>query len=90
VAIEFDPDKNAENIGKHGVPLSEADGVLNDPLARTVDDMSSEGEARSITIGTNVFGTLYVVVWTKRGANERVISVRKPVKKERIDYETKR
>jgi uncharacterized DUF497 family protein len=35
VAIEFDPAKNATNIAKHGVSLSEGDGVLNDPLGCT-------------------------------------------------------
>jgi uncharacterized DUF497 family protein len=29
---EFDPKKNEANIAKHGVSLSEADGVLLDPL----------------------------------------------------------
>jgi uncharacterized DUF497 family protein len=33
----FDPAKNAANVLKHGVSLSEGDGVLNDPLARTVE-----------------------------------------------------
>jgi len=33
VESSFDPKKNAANLRKHGVPLSEGDGVLNDPLA---------------------------------------------------------
>jgi uncharacterized DUF497 family protein len=56
----------------------------------TVEDISSEGEQRWVTIGANVFDTLYVVVWTRRGDNERLISVRKPEPKERNDYEAKR
>jgi uncharacterized DUF497 family protein len=86
MGIEFDPGKDAENIAKHGVSLTEGDGVLSDPLCLTVEDASSEGEQR----GANVFGTLYVVVWTKRGNNERLISVRKPEPRERKDYETTR
>jgi hypothetical protein len=39
-------------------PLSEGDGVLNDPLALTVEDDTAQGEQRSITIGMNVFGAL--------------------------------
>ncbi len=88
--IEFDPEKNAANIEKYGVSLSEGDGVLNDPLGRTVEDTSSEVEVRFNTIGTNVFGSLYSVTWTKRGGVERVISVRKPDAKERKSYEEKR
>jgi uncharacterized protein len=90
MSIEFDPNKNAENIARHGVSLTEGDGVLDDPLCLTVEDVSSEGEQRWVTIGANVFGTLYVVVWTRRGDNERLISVRKPEPKERKDYEAKR
>ena len=88
--MEFDPSKDADNIAKHGVSLTEGDGVLNDPLCLTVEDASSKGEQRWVSIGANAFGTLYVVVWTKRGSNERLISVRKPEPRERKDYEAKR
>jgi uncharacterized DUF497 family protein len=86
VTVEFDPAKNASNIAKHGVSLSEGDGVLNDPLGRTVEDALSEGEQRWQTIRVNIFGTPYVVVWTKRDGKERVISVRKPDSRERNAY----
>jgi uncharacterized DUF497 family protein len=46
MGIEFDPGKDAENIAKHGVSLTEGDGVLSDPLCLTVEDASSEGEQR--------------------------------------------
>jgi uncharacterized DUF497 family protein len=39
---EFDPRKNAANIGKHGVSLSDGDGVLLDPFALTVEDDSAQ------------------------------------------------
>jgi len=72
---------------KHGVSLSEGDGVLSDPLALTVEDDSAEGEQRFVTIGMNVFGTLMVVVHTPRQDGPRTISVRKPDPKERRNYE---
>ena len=84
---DFDPKKNAANLKKHGVSLSEGDGVLNDPLALTVEDDSAEGEQRFVTIGMNVFGTLMVVVHTPRADESRIISVRKPDAKERKNYE---
>ena len=83
----FDPKKNAANLRKHGVSLSEADGVLNDPLALTVEDRSSEGEQRFVSVGMNAFGQLRVVVYTYRGEGVRIISVRKPQPKEVRDYE---
>jgi uncharacterized protein len=90
VPIEFDPTKNAANLAKHGVALTEGDGVLHDPLCRTREDEVVEGEQRWISVGTNLFGTLLVIVWTRRQGIERIISVRKPEPKERKDYEAKR
>jgi len=88
VAAEFDPKKNALNLQKHGVSLSEGDGVLNDPLGLTTEDTEAEGEQRFVTIGVNIFGSVMVVAWTPRGeGNERIISVRKAEPKERRSYE---
>jgi len=87
VTSDFDPKKDAANLKKHGVSLSEGDGVLNDPLAITVEDESTEGEQRFVTIGMNVFGSLMVVVHTPRGDEVRIISVRKADPKERRAYE---
>ena len=56
VSADFDPNKDAANIKKHGVSLSEGDGVLNDPLALTVEDDSAEGEQRFVTIGMKCSG----------------------------------
>jgi uncharacterized DUF497 family protein len=87
VESTFDPKKNAVNLRKHGVPLSDGDGVLNDPLALTVEDRFSEGEQRFVSIGMNVFGQLRVVVYTYRGEGVRIISVRRPEPKEVRAYE---
>lgn len=87
MSANFDPKKNAANIRKHGVPLSDGDGVLSDPLALTVEDESAEGEQRFVTIGMNVFGSLMVVVHTPRRDGPRTISVRKPDPRERRNYE---
>ena len=87
MSADFDPKKDAANLKKHGVSLSVGDGVLNDPLALTVEDDTAEGEQRFVTIGMNVFGSLMVVVHTPRGDGVRIISVRKPDPKERRNYE---
>ena len=84
---KFDPDKDAANIVKHGLSLVEGEGVLNDPLGLTVEDESSVGESRWITVGMNAGGEVLVVVWTERGAAERLISVRRATAKERKNYE---
>jgi uncharacterized DUF497 family protein len=63
VTAIFDPKKDAANLKKHGVSLTEGDGVLSDPLALTIEDESAEGEQRFVTVGANTFGSLMVVVW---------------------------
>jgi len=83
----FDPAKEAANLRKHGVFLAEGDGALNDPLALTVEDASSQGEQRFVSIGMNVFGKLRVVVYAVRGDHARIISVRKAEPKEVRTYE---
>ena len=87
MAAEFDPKKDAANVKKHNVSLSDGDGVLNDPLALTVEDKTAEGEQRFVTIGMNVFGALMVVVHTPSGDDVRIISVRRADPKERRNYE---
>ena len=87
MSAEFDPKKDAANVKKHGVSLSEGDGVLNDPLAVTIEVDFAEGEQRFVTIGMNAFGSLMVVVHANRGNKSRIISVRKADPKERRNYE---
>ena len=84
---EFDPEKNAANIAKHGVSLADGDGVLLDPLAVTIEDSVALDELRWITVGANSLGSLTVVVWTERGEEIRLISVRPATPKERRAYE---
>ena len=83
----FDPAKNAANLRKHGVSLSDGDGVLNDPLALTAEDTSIDAEQRFVTIGLNSFGVLMVVVFAHREDDLRIISVRRATPKERRTYE---
>src|SRR3989442_15489847 len=79
--------KDAANLRKHGVSLAEGDGVLNDPLALTIEDLASTDEQRFVSIGMNIFGELRVVVYAMHGEDVRIISVRRPEPKEIRDYE---
>ena len=82
-----DPAKAASNLRKHGVSFADAESVLQDPLAVTVEDPDAEGEQRFISIGLGSAGELLVVVWTKRDDECRVISARRATRKERKQYE---
>ncbi len=85
--LEHDPAKAAANLKKHGVSLSDAEGVLYDPLAVTVEDLDTLGERRFVTIGLGSAGEVLVVVHTERDGEHRLISARRATRKERKTYE---
>ena len=85
--FQYDPAKATANLRKHGVAFADAEGVLEDPLALTVPDSDAEGEPRFVTIGMGSAGELLVVVYTKRGDECRIISARRPTRKECRSYE---
>ncbi|HJS39295.1 MAG TPA: BrnT family toxin [Burkholderiales bacterium] len=85
--IQYDPAKAAANLRKHGVSFADAEGVLEDPLALTVPDPDAQGENRYIAIGLGSAGELLVVVYTERDGECRIISARRPTRKERNSYE---
>ncbi len=60
--FNHDPPKAAANPKKHGVSFTDAEEVLEDPLAVTVEDPDPEGEQRFITIGLGSAGELLALV----------------------------
>ncbi len=86
--FQYDSDKAAANLRKHGVSFADAEGVLEDPLAVTVEDPDAEGERRFITVGLGSAGELLVVVYAERDDEYRLISARRATRKERKDYES--
>ena len=85
--FQYDAAKAAANLAKHGVSFADAEGVLEDPLAVTVEDPDAVGEQRFVTVGLGSAGELLVVAWTERDDECRVISARRPTRKERRQYE---
>jgi uncharacterized protein len=85
--FRYDPDKAAANLKKHDVSFADAEGVLQDPLAVTVEDPDAEGERRFVTVGLGNAGELLVVVYSERQDEYRLISARRPTRKERTSYE---
>lgn len=84
---EWDEQKAAANVVKHGVDFADATTVLEDEAAITVADAFAD-EERFITIGLDAFGRLLVVVYTWRGEDTiRLISARKATAHERRQYE---
>lgn len=85
--ISFDPIKAAANLRKHGVSFADAEGVLHDPMALTVEDFDAVGERRYVTIGLGNAGEVLVIVYADRGGEYRLISARRATRRERQAYE---
>lgn len=86
VAIEYDPAKAETNQRKHGVSFADAEQVLRDPFAATMEDPDAEGESRFVTLGMDANGRVLVVVWTQRGDAIRLLSARKASRNEAKTY----
>ena len=85
--VQYDPVKAAANLRKHGVSFADAEGVLADPLAVTIEDPDAQGERRYIAVGSGNLGVLLVVVYSMRADECRLISARRATRKERNAYE---
>ena len=85
--VIWDPAKAEANLRKHGVHFSDAEAVLFDPLALSMEDEDAEGEDRYIAMGQDTVGRVLVVVYTYRGDAIRLISARPATRKEIKVYE---
>ena len=84
--FEWDDEKAASNLGKHGVDFEDARSVFRDPFAvELLDDREDYGEERLILIGMSSTNIL-VVVYTVRLERNRIISARKAEPNERVFY----
>jgi uncharacterized DUF497 family protein len=87
---QWDPEKAASNLTKHGIDFADAIGVFEDEWALTIREEYVEDEQRFATLGTDFLERVLVVVYTYRGAEIRLISARKATRRERRVYERKR
>ena len=87
--VEWDADKAAANLKKHGIDFADAATVLHDDMALRVRD-DTDDEERWAVIGMDALGRVLVVVYTWRDEDCRLISARTATKAERRQYESKR
>lgn len=72
MAIEFDPDKDAANIAKHGISLARAADLAVLKVIRS----DRHGEVRSQAFGV-IDGEFYSLAFTVRRRKVRAISLRR-------------
>ena len=88
LTFDSNPAKAASNLKKHGVSFSEASTVFDDPLAATFpDELHSEDETRSITIGLSSKHRLLFVSHLESHNKVRIIGARLANGTETKDHE---
>ncbi|MHC5744554.1 MAG: BrnT family toxin [Nostoc sp.] len=86
MAYQWDRDKAAANLCKHGVDFADAVTVFSDDLAITITDERFD-EERFITIEIDAFSRVLVVVYTWRNDEIQLISAHKATRYEQKQYE---
>jgi len=87
-AFEWDPQKDAVNLRKHGVGFEEAYTIFGDALSVTIPDPDHAiDEDRFVIVGRSTSQRLLVVVHTMRGERIRLISARIATKHEKRVYQ---
>lgn len=83
----FDPRKDAANIAKHGLSLSDAPLVFNAVNKLTIESTRGDEDRLMDVAMVEVAGVVLVLVYVLREPNEvRVISLRRASKQERTLY----
>ena len=87
--FEFDPDKAASNMQKHGVSFDEAVTTFYDPNAASWHDAdhSHPGDERFVNLGLSTSLRLLFVVHNEEDGLIRIISARPATTAERDLYE---
>ncbi len=86
--FEWDADKAAANVAKHGVTFEEAVTVFLDLDYLLIRDSSADD--RFVAIGLSKSARVLFVVHCERGEKVRVISARRATRRERESYDRKR
>jgi uncharacterized DUF497 family protein len=85
VAITFDPAKRDHTLAEHGLDFADAEQVFDGPLVENPDERFDYGEQRLMTVGY-LDERMVVVVWTPRGNDRHIISMRKANDREQEKY----
>lgn len=83
--ITFDPAKRAATLERRGLDFADAEPVIDGAVWEFIDERTDYGEVRVTTIGF-LRERMVVVVWTPRGEDRHIISMRKANDREQGRY----
>ena len=88
IKVVWSEKKNRQNIRKHKIDFDEAKTIFDDPLQISMSDPDhSFDELRFITIGMSEQNRLLIIAHTFLDDKIRIITARKPTRRERKNYE---
>jgi uncharacterized DUF497 family protein len=88
VGITYDPRKRQKTLAERSLDFERAETVFSGATLTLLDDREDYGEPRFQTYGL-LGRRLVMVVWTPRGADRHVISMRKCNAREKARYATR-
>ena len=83
--ITYDPPKRLATLSERGLDFEDAEQVFRGPSVSFLDERVDYGEVRIVTVG-RLRGRLLIVVWTPRGEDRHVFSMRKANDREQARY----
>ena len=83
--FEFDPGKDATNIGKHGLSLAAAAELSWDAALVWIDDRADYGEVRMVALAP-IEDILLFVAFVDREPARRIVSLRRANRREVNHY----
>ena len=86
--ITYDPSKREKTLAERGLDFEDAAKVFDRATLTLLDDREDYGEPRFQTYGL-LNRRLVMVVWTPRGADRHVISMRKCNAREKARFQAR-
>jgi uncharacterized DUF497 family protein len=88
IKVVWSEKKNRQNISKYKIDFDEAKTIFDDPMQISMSDPDhSFDELRFITIGMSEQNRLLIIAHTFSDDKIRIITARKPTRRERKNYE---
>ena len=85
MAITFDPAKRTRTLAERGLDFRDAETVFAGTCVSFEDERHDYGEVRVVTIG-RLIGRMVILIWTPRGADRHIISMRTAHDREQARY----
>ena len=85
MAITYDPAKRDRTLAERGLDFEDAAVVFEGPVFTFEDTRQDYGECRIVTVGF-LAGRMAIIIWTPRGWDRHVFSMRKANVREQKPY----